>query len=199
MGFLKEFIASPTAVGAIAPSSAGLARTIVEAAELDTASVVIEFGPGTGVFTERIVESVSADCVFFALEVNERLAETTRRRCPGTKVFHDTASNATKYLQAMGVSHCDRIVSGLPWAAFPRSLQRELLDTVRDILKPGGLFVTFAYLQGLLLPAGLRFRRILSERFAKVTTTRIVWRNLPPAFVYLAQARECSPRLERSN
>ena len=49
---------------------------------------------------------------------------------------------------------------------------------------PGGQFATFAYLQGLLLPAGQRFKDKLAQSFSKVEKSPTVWRNLPPAFVY---------------
>ena len=51
-------------------------------------------------------------------------------------------------------------------------------------LSPGGHFATFAYLQGLLLPAGMRFAGLLEDSFGSVQRSRTVWRNLPPAFVY---------------
>ena len=53
-----------------------------------------------------------------------------------------------------------------------------------DVLKPGGQFVTFAYLQGLLLPAAKRFRGLLEQTFRQVTTSRVVWKNVPPALAY---------------
>ena len=44
--------------------------------------------------------------------------------------------------------------------------------------------MTFAYLQGLLLKAGKRFRKRLDDTFANVRRSPTVWWNLPPAFVY---------------
>ena len=79
------------------------------------------------------------------------------------------------------------MICGLPWAAFPETLQDELLATILTVLRPGGRFLTFAYLQGLLLPAGRRFRKKLKTTFDRVTTTRTVWCNVPPAFVYCAE------------
>ena len=60
----------------------------------------------------------------------------------------------------------------------------ELLDATGHVLREGGQFVTFAYLQGLLLPAGQRFKRKLRDHFGQVETSRTVWANMPPAFVY---------------
>jgi phospholipid N-methyltransferase len=52
------------------------------------------------------------------------------------------------------------------------------------VLPPGGQFVTFAYLQGLLIPAGRRFGKLLGDYFSEVRKSPTVWRNTPPAFVY---------------
>jgi phospholipid N-methyltransferase len=81
----------------------------------------------------------------------------------------------------------DCILSGLPWAAFPEQLQDRLLEEACKNLAPQGFFVTFAYLQGLLLPAGRRFARKIRGRFTHVEKSPVVWRNLPPAFVYRCQ------------
>jgi phospholipid N-methyltransferase len=185
--FLGHFLRRPSETGAIAPSSRALARLITSEADLPGARVVVELGPGTGVFTESIARQLPDGARFFALELNPQFAAMTHRRCPDVKVFCDSAVRAREYLELEGMAHCDRIICGLPWAAFGEQLQDDLLDTIVDVLSPDGRFLTFAYLQGLLLPAGRRFRSKLRSRFARVTTTRTVWRNLPPAFVYCAR------------
>jgi phospholipid N-methyltransferase len=76
------------------------------------------------------------------------------------------------------------VLSGLPWASFPEELQLKLMDAVCEALAPKGVFATFAYLQGTLLPAGKRFGKTLESRFSEVRKSPVVWRNLPPAFVY---------------
>ncbi len=182
--FLKHFISDPMATGAIAPSSTYLAEIITDTADLRQARLVIEFGTGSGVFTERVLQKIPMRTTFFGLEINADFVQQTLRRCPTAVVHHDSAVNAKAYMAKLGFDYCDRIVCGLPWAGFPEALQNDLLHTITDILRPGGIFVTFAYLHGLLLPAGLRFRRNLRARFQIVETTPTIWRNLPPAIVY---------------
>ncbi len=63
-------------------------------------------------------------------------------------------------------------------------MQDSLLNATLESLKPGGQFATFAYLQGLLLPAGKRFKKKLAQSFSKVEKSPTVWLNMPPAFVY---------------
>lgn len=185
--FLKQFVLHTTKTGAVAPSSKGLADLITDTAGLHSASAVIQFGTGTGVFTEKIIQKIPDETRFFALEINPDFVKATRKRCPQAVVYHDSAANAKKYLGELGISECDCIICGLPWAAFSEELQNELLDTIIDILRPGGKFLTFAYLQGLLMPAGMRFKKKLSTRFNSVTKTKTVWLNFPPAFVYCAE------------
>lgn len=185
--FLKHFVLSPNVTGAVVASSEGLSNLITDAAELSEASAIIEFGAGTGVFTEKIVQKIREDTWFFALEINPDFVEEIRDRYPGVRVYRDSAVNARKYLEEMGLKACDRVICGLPWASFEEGLQDELLDTILDVLRPGGRFLTFAYLHGLLLPAGIRFRRKLFSKFRKVTLTRTIWMNIPPAFVYNAE------------
>ena len=185
--FLREFLRHPAAIWAIAESSRELAELIADTADLSRASVVVEFGSGTGIFTEKILEKLSENATTIVLEVNPAFVEETRKRCPRAAVFHDSAVNTAHYLRGAGVQQCDRIICGLPWAGFSRPLQDQLLDTIMEVLAPGGKFLTFAYLHGLLLPSGRRFKRCLSSRFQKIEETPIIWKNLPPAFVYCAE------------
>ena len=75
-------------------------------------------------------------------------------------------------------------VDSLPWASFPESLQTEIIESMLGVLDPKAKFATFAYWQGVILPAGSRFNRRLRNTFAKVERSPSVWLNLPPAFVY---------------
>jgi phospholipid N-methyltransferase len=82
-------------------------------------------------------------------------------------------------------------VSGLPWAGFAATRQTRILDAVVASLRPGGWFTTFAYVHAAGWPPGRRFRRLLEARFSEVERSRVVWKNLPPAFVY--RCREAGP------
>ena len=182
--FVTQFITHPTKTGAILPSSDKLCNLMTDMAELHDVSTVIEFGPGTGVITEKVMKKKSPDTTFFALEINEAFVEATKTRCPDVIIYQSPAQNARKHLEMHGKSGCDRILSSLPWLAFDGDTQQELIDTIYDVLNPGGKFFTYAYVPGLIFPAAWRFREKLTERFDKVTKSEIIWSNVPPAFVY---------------
>jgi phospholipid N-methyltransferase len=63
-------------------------------------------------------------------------------------------------------------------------VQDRILEAVVKSLAPKGVFTTFAYLHAAWLPTAVRFRKRLKQHFGSVKTSRIVWRNLPPAYVY---------------
>lgn len=185
--FLKEFLCNPARVGAVAPSSRSLAQAVTRAAGVSDASIVVEFGPGTGAITEVILEEKQPDATFFALELDADFVETLHERFPGVTVHNDSAQNTRQYLERAGHDACDCIVSGLPWASFPEDLQDSLLDTIQDVLRPGGRFATYMYAQSRVLASGVRFRTKLGARFGRYRCSRIVWKNFPPAVVYHVQ------------
>jgi len=192
VALLRSFLANPARVGALCPSSPALCRTIASGIGIEAARTVVELGPGTGVITCEILPLLKPEAKCFAVELDEKLCCALKRRFPELSVHHDSAANLHRILRDCEREHAEVIVSGLPWAVFPDDLQQEILESVIASLAPGGCFTTFAYLQGLLLPAGRRFRRRLHQLFDTVETSRVVWRNLPPAFVY--RCRNCGTK-----
>jgi phospholipid N-methyltransferase len=181
---LGALVRRPDRVGAVVPSSRELADLMTSELGLAEAGTVVEFGAGTGVITRLIGSRVKPGTLVLAFEIDPQLAAELQGEIPGVRIVNDTAERVAAHLRNAERDCADAIVSGLPFALFSAALQARLLDAVVGALKPGGRFATFAYVPAAWLPAGRRFRRLLHERFPHVETTRIVWRNVPPAFVY---------------
>ena len=182
--FVCEYLFHPVRVGAIAPSSRGLAFRMVEWIDWESVDTVVEYGPGTGAFTAQILQFKRPGTEFFAVELNACFAATLATRFPDVTILQDSVANIEELCRQEGVSGVDAIVCGLPWAAFSDRDQTAYLDAMMRVLKPGGHFATFAYLQGMVLPAAGRFRRKLLSYFGEVRVSPTVWWNVPPAFVY---------------
>ena len=182
--FIREFATDPTAIGAIAPSSRYLAREMIRGLHLDSCDAVLEFGPGTGAFTSHILEAVPKSCKFVAIEKNPKFATALKQRFPQLQLYEGSAADVRAICDKYKIEMADYVISGLPWATFPGELQRTLLDAMMRVLKPGGQFVTFAYLHAMPLAAARRFADTLPKYFSNVSKSRIVWANVPPAFVY---------------
>ena len=180
----REFLKHPLRVGACCPSSPALCREITSDIDLENAGMVAELGPGTGVITEEIRRKLRRGAHFAAVELDEKMAADIESRFAGVTVFRGCASHLDDMLSSRSLPRADVVISGLPFAIFPDELQERILQGVVRSLIPGGAFATFAYLQGCILPAGIRFRRKLETSFARVETSPVVWNNMPPAFIY---------------
>src|SRR5262249_10651640 len=135
-----------------------LAQAVIEDVYLRGADVVLEYGPGTGVFTDLILPKLKPGAKFAAIELNPRFAELFKARHPSAKLFQDSLSNDQKIWQDAGIRSVDCIVSGLPWALFSESEQKRLLEATMSVLRRGGQFVTFTYLHSrAILPGAKRF------------------------------------------
>ncbi len=187
MKFLKEFFTNPKQTGAVSPSSDKLAELITNSANLKSKTLVVELGSGNGVFTKKIYKKIKSNTKCFVLEINSCFVKETLKNCPPATVYHDSAENIEKYILKHNMKNCDCIISGLPWAAFDKNLQNKLLNSIYNSLEHGGVFLTFAYIQGLLLPSGKNFNRLLKSKFKSVKKTKTIWSNLPPAFIYICK------------
>jgi phosphatidylethanolamine/phosphatidyl-N-methylethanolamine N-methyltransferase len=183
-GVFRQFLKRPNTVGAIAPSGRRLAQAMVNEIDWDQAGTIVEYGPGTGAVTKYILERVTDQHDFFAVEINEEMVATLAGQFPQLKVYHESATRIVTICEQHGTESVDAVISGLPWTVFSESLQTELLASMKEVMRPGAVFVTFAYLQGLRLKGARRFRQLLEESFSSVTVSKPIWRNFPPAIYY---------------
>lgn len=182
--FFRAFMKEPARVGSVSPSSRALARAMIHGMALKSADTVVEIGPGTGAFTGLILKRIGPATTFFALELDANYAESLRRRFPELMVYNDSAERLSEYLRQHGKTAAKYIISGLPWATFDSGLQQRIMSAVLTSLASHGTFTTFAYVHALWMPAARKFRRKLEANFSRIEVSPVVWKNLPPAFVY---------------
>lgn len=181
---LKEFLNKPNEIGIIFPSSEGLARMISSEIGIEKARSVAEIGPGTAVFTPHIIKKLPKNAKYFAVEKNSELCSLFSKKFPHLKIYNDDAGNLCKIVCQEDITELDVVISGLPWSLFPIRLQLKIMEAISESLAKGGHFATYAYVQGTFLPGGIRFKKLLCRFFSKVECSRVVWLNVPPAFVY---------------
>ncbi|WP_042391616.1 class I SAM-dependent methyltransferase [Streptacidiphilus carbonis] len=184
MSIMREFLRRPRLTGAVAPSSPSLAQAMTSGLGLDRAEVVVELGPGTGAITGAILRQLAPGARLVAVELNRvftgRLAD--RYRDSAVEVVEGSAED----LATLVPYPVDVIVSGLPWTVMPHERQRRILDAAAGVLGPSGRFSTFAYVHTAWTPPARRFAAELAARFATVERSRVVWPNVPPAYVHRA-------------
>jgi phosphatidylethanolamine/phosphatidyl-N-methylethanolamine N-methyltransferase len=182
--FVREFLRDPRSIGAIAPSSSALAQAMSTAADLSSRTTIFEFGPGTGAFTRSISAQLRPDQRYVGIEQNARFASLLADKFPHMTFVCGSVENLQDIAERVGVSAIDAIICGLPWASLPLVTQTRTFEAMRALMPANSVFATFAYLQGLLLPNARALRARLDAEFSNVTSSPVVWRNLPPAFIY---------------
>ncbi|SFB05578.1 Phospholipid N-methyltransferase [Amycolatopsis marina] len=185
--FLAAAFREPAAIGAVAPSSTTLARTLASVVPSTGQPVVVELGPGTGSVSAAIQRRLPAGARHIAIEANRNLAEHVRETQPAVEVVHGDAGDLIPLLAGQGLCRVDAVVSGLPWTLFPLPVQRRILDQIGIVLAPGAAFTTFAYLHARALAGARRFHHLVRDAFDEVIVGRTVWANVPPARVYVCR------------
>jgi len=183
LSFIKEYLTKPRTVGAVLPSSKYLANKMVKDINFSIAGCIVEYGPGTGVFTEKILENRKVETVVILLEKNENFYRQLCAKFANEQnvyIMNDSAENIGKHLAAHGFEAADYVVSGLPFASIPADISLKILTQTKKYLKVGGHFVTFQYT--------LMKKDFIGQFFGK---TRLRWeiRNVPPAFVLSCRKR----------
>ncbi|WP_297634994.1 rRNA adenine N-6-methyltransferase family protein [uncultured Clostridium sp.] len=175
--FVLEYIKNPRTVGAIAPSSKYLAEKMISDINFKDAKCIIEYGPGTGIFTEKILSRVKENTTVILIEINKEFYNILKDKY-GHKnnviILNESAENIDKILKEYSIEKVDYILSGLPFTSLPSDVSRKILTKTAKILEDEAGFITFQY---SLLKLGF-----FKKYFSKLKYKRVI-RNLPPAYV----------------
>lgn len=175
--FLRQFWKEKKMVGAMSPSSRFLAQKMLESIDFSSAKVIVELGPGTGVFTRRMLEQLRPDGILLVFELNDNFMKQLQKEFtdPRVHLIHDSAEKIGEYLAEYGVKQADAVVSSLPLANFPPELCNRILTESKNVMHEKSLYVQFQY--------SLLSKKIIKQMFPKVSIT-FTPVNFPPAFVY---------------
>lgn len=176
--FFTQYMRNIRTVGAVAPSSHYLAQKMIEPIDFSTAKLIVQFGPGTGSFTDALLKERRENMSLVLIEFNTAFYETLLHKYgqeKGVYIYNGTAEDVDGILRQFGLAaKVDYIVSGLPFASLPVKQSQAILQRAQAVLRPEGKFITFQY---TLLKKGF-----LAAYFDEITVTR-EWRNVPPAYV----------------
>lgn len=183
LAFLARFVARPSQVGALFPSSRELAEAMLDGIELKSGDIVIEFGPGTGAFTEAVLERLPEGARYLGIERDPHFQRHLEDRFPGIDFHHGSAEELPDLLSSRGWEKPRLIVSGLPFASMPLEVQELILTATREALHEEGEFRTFTYPVCWYLTGSMRFRKVALKHFGEHRKSRTIHRNIPPATV----------------
>ena len=184
--FLKAAVRDRN-VGAICPTGTTGVRSICRRIDRTRPVVVVEYGPGTGVFTRGLLRCVHPDSTILAIELNRVFAGRLRRygklrksKAPNLVVAKSDARNVVDLLQRHGHEKADFILSGIPFSFFDEATRDQILARTYEALAPGGRFLVYQY--------SFQLGEMLEGTFDTVERQR-VFRNIPPLCIMDAHKR----------
>ena len=180
--FLHALIRNPLKVGAVAPSSPALARQMMTGVHPDENNIVIELGVGTGAITKLIRSSLPNGKSYLGIELDGRLAASVRSRFPDLNIVCGSAADASQIYRDSGLGKVSYVLCGLPFVTLPEVVATDILLEVEKFMAEGCMFRTFQYAHGYYMPAAIRLRKFMRDRYGFSKRSRLVTRNVPPAY-----------------
>lgn len=146
--FFLEFVKDPKKVGAILPSSKRLASEIVKEIPKDLKAekrLILEVGPGTGVFTDKILQRMNPTDELHLVEFDEEFCIKLREKykhIPRVKIFHASILDH----QVEPEKKYDYVISGLPLNAFQSDFVEAVFKKFTEIVRENGKISYFEYI-----------------------------------------------------
>lgn len=172
--FFRQFLASPRSVGSIVPTSQSAINALLDPIDWTTCRTIVEYGPGTGVFTRSILARAHPDLMLIAIDPNPAFIDHLRSGLNDhrLKAVQGSAEDVEAILAAQDRSQADFILSGLPFSTLPAGVGEAIMAATARAVAAGGAFLVYQY-SLFVLP-------MLKAHFARVDVERAWW-CIPPA------------------
>lgn len=175
--FLYEYLKNPRKVGAISESSKYLAYEMINTISFEDTNCIVEYGPGTGAFTEKILARAKENTIIILVEINKSFYNILKKMYGHKRnvfIINDSAEKIDEILKAYSIEKVDYIISGLPFASLPKKISDRILYETTKVLDKKGEFITFQYT--------LTKKKYIESFFSKVNYKKVN-KNFPPAYV----------------
>lgn len=173
--FLKMFFKDKKGIGALAASSKMVVARVCSKINFARDIVVVEYGPGTGVFTKFLLAHLSPKSKLIAIDMNpEFIGFLQQFNDPRLMVIHDSAVNVQQILNKFGLAQADYVLSGIPCSLLPPDIKSQIVSDTWKVLVPGGKFLVYQYSYHMM--------QFLKQHFKQINKDVSVW-NLPPTFI----------------
>lgn len=177
--FLRQFVGRPKTVGSVIPTSRSAVKALLDPIDWHKARCIVEFGPGTGVFTRELLRRAGPNTRVIAIDINPVFTQFLQATIRDQRLIcvDGSAADIQSIIAEHGFDHADYVISGLPFSTVPHAIANAIMDATADAIRPGGAFLIYQY--------SLFVMPFLQTRFDQVDCGR-VWRCVPPARLFWA-------------
>ena len=150
--FAKNFLQHPRMLGSLIPSSRFLVDRLLARVDWRRAQTIVEYGPGVGTITSRILARMQPHARLVVFEMNEDFVGYLLRNFPDPRlhVVHGSAETVQKELDRLKLAGADYIISGIPYTTLPAVLRETIMRESRAALNPGGAVLVYQFTRAVL-------------------------------------------------
>lgn len=133
-------------VGAITASSPFGVRKVCNKIDFDKRNVIVEYGPGTGVFTKFILKKMNPQSKLILIETNKHFIDELKKiKDSRVRICNDSAENVEEVLRQCNEKTADYIISGIPFSFFDEALKKRIINNTHRALSKGGKCLIYQY------------------------------------------------------
>lgn len=177
--FLKGFIKHPVMVGSIIPSSETLITHMLSRVDWANTKLFVEYGPGVGTFCQHILDRLSADATYLAIDTNDDFILYLKESFLDGRLrpVLGSAADVEQIVRDSGYEKADYVLSGLPFSTLPAGVGPAIASATARILRPGGAFLVYQF--------RAKVRDFISPHFDRIDQAMEYW-NIPPCCLFWA-------------
>ena len=176
------------------PSSPMMIRRVGEKMDLSRPCVVAEYGPGEGCHTREMLRRAHPESKFLLFELDPAFCRDLERQFVNDArvvVINGDAATLPEELAKQNLSHCDYVLSGIPFSILEVGKKRRLLQKTYDALVPGGDFVIYQVTNEL--------RRHATPSIFPSADSEYFLQNVPPMFITVFHKEAQSAELKHDS
>jgi phosphatidylethanolamine/phosphatidyl-N-methylethanolamine N-methyltransferase len=181
--YIRNLFSDPD-IASITPTSKWAVKSICNNIDFHKRNVVVEYGPGTGVFTKYLLSKLSPDSKIILIEKNKNFVNIlieTFQQYPNVFIYNESAESVNDLLFESGEQSANYVLSGIPFSFFDGQLRDRIVSNTYSVLKDEGSFLPYQ----TFFQKDEHLKDYLKNYFDEVEDQYFL-ANLPPMRTYFA-------------
>lgn len=159
-------------VASVIPTSKSNVKYLCNKINFERHITIIEYGPGTGVFTKYLLNKLTKKSKIIAIETNKQLTtHLTKIKDKRLIIINESAENIKNILKKLKIRRADYIISGIPFSLIKKQAKQKIIRDSYKLLTPEGKF--------LIYQTSPKIKKDLKKQFEKVDS-KLKLINIPP-------------------
>jgi phospholipid N-methyltransferase len=180
--YVKYFLRDKN-VASITPTSPFGVKRVCKKIDFSKAKLIVEYGPGTGVFSKFLLKNMHPCAQLVLIERNPGMFKALKKTFTQKRVhlYNDSAENIGNLVDGQWSSKPDYIISGIPFSYLPNDIRQDIVRQTHLVLADNGKFLAY---QTFCQKDDHLFVHL--KQFFCHVTSEFEFLNIPPMRIYEA-------------